>query len=359
MICSNCGYDVEPGKRFCPNCGCPMPEEEMTESKDPAAEETQATEDPAAAPEEKPAEEVPEEIPEETAEESADAASEAPAEEGVEASGKTPEEAPTEAEPEAVDPAPPQEKPKPEGSGKKAQDAEKKSVLRDRKAFPKLIIERNYLLSYVLGGVFFSFFTYFSNVMISRLGATLQSSSSIAVQVTAIFSVSLSLMNSLNLLIFGVTIGAMLLSHIVKKKTGAHIISMIGVIAAAAIEILWIFLCLALGNKLLGIYLRTSDEALARTAVVLFRRIGIGALIMTLVSAVLGFIFHWKRCWIYLAADLAVVIIAMIVVLFGAFVFRKPGPIAVGLGLVQAGIYLFPAIGFNVLGGKTAETEQN
>ena len=76
-----------------------------------------------------------------------------------------------------------------------------------------------------------------------------------------------------------------------------------------------------------------------------------------LMIAAMGFLFHWKRFWVYMLTHLASLVIAGILLILGAFAFKSPMPVALGYGALQAGLYLLAAVGFNVKGGKTTEME--
>ena len=135
-------------------------------------------------------------------------------------------------------------------------------------------------------------------------------------------------------------------------------IEMIGAILALVFELGMIFCCFFFGEGLLKIFISSSNEEVVKAGVTMYRWFGVGALVMTIVAAAMGFLFHWKRFWVYMLTHLASLVIAGILLILGAFAFKSPMPVALGYGALQAGLYLLAAVGFNVKGGKTTEMEE-
>ena len=297
MICKKCGNEFPDGLKFCPNCG------EPAEAPDRASDVL----------------------------DDGFGAGLPPVEPVMPERAEMPE--PDER------PVPPPEKPAP---------PREKKARKPERLFSRLAIERNYLLVYILAGIFQSLFSLLATPLVGRLGATAIST----------YTVIQSPVSVVSLLIFGVTIGMMLISHRVKKASGANIVAMIGAILALVFELGMIFCCFFFGEGLLKIFISSSNEEVVKAGVTMYRWFGVGALVMTIVAAAMGFLFHWKRFWVYMLTHLASLVIAGILLILGAFAFKSPMPVALGYGALQAGLYLLAAVGFNVKGGKTTEMEE-
>ncbi|MBR6323186.1 MAG: hypothetical protein IKR59_09965 [Lachnospiraceae bacterium] len=231
----------------------------------------------------------------------------------------------------------------PEAPGADAEPKKKKT----ERLLSKLEIERNYLLVYILGGFFINVFNMFAAWQaVPRLDITGMAANN-CIQNLASFS---------GLPIFAVTVIFMLLGHWLKGKSGGNFMTMIGVLSAIAVELLMIFVCFFFGGKAMGIY--STDEAVVKAGITMLRWTGVGALIFTLVGGVIGFLFHWKRFWVNFFIMAAVLVLSAGLMLLGSVAMKKPMFLSFTRGMLQAGIILLPAIGFNVQGGKTIETEQ-
>ena len=209
--------------------------------------------------------------------------------------------------------------------------------------YSRLEIERNYLLVYIIGGGFVSVFSLFAPRFLAQFGSAFVSA----------YAIASSPLSFASLPVFAVTIILMMIGHRVKRTGGSNFVTMIGAIAALGLELLFVFSCFFFGNALMSLY-TVSDEVTAIGMGVL-RWTGIGALIFTVIAAALGFLFHWKRFWVYMLTHTAVFTIAFLLLLFGAAAIHKPMFVPLTAGMMQAGIVMIPAVGFNVKGGETAD----
>ncbi len=209
-------------------------------------------------------------------------------------------------------------------------------------------IERNYLLVYIIGGFVLSFYNTVASIVAARLGETV---------LIAAHSVLASPVSFINIPIFIITVVFMVIAHQLKGKGGGNFIAMIGAIAALAVELLFVFSCFFFGKQILAMF--NTAEAVVEMGISLLRWIGIGMLIFTLIAGALGFLFHWKRFWVYLLTHAGVLVISVGLLLLGGLVFKSQAFLGLTRGMIQAGIVLIPAVGFNVQGGRTLETEMN
>ena len=375
MICKYCGFEVPDGQNFCPNCGNSMKADEdpfasvrydesdhpgvsLTGEERPADREsagapiaaaTAASPGTAADPDVLP--DVPKEpepvyeAPEQPSPQGFPDIPDRP--DGDPSIGLAPGPVPSAAaeavkadiEKEPVPVEKPGKEPKPEKEPKPQKEPKPKK----NELFSHLQIERDYLLIYVIGGVFLGLFTYM--VVLSAAAS--------GVEYVAAASIISGPVSTVNLIIFGVSLIAMMVSHTITKQTAANIVTMIGVILAILIEIVVIVCCLGFPEAVMTIY--TRDTAIVSVGSRLLLAGGIGALIATIAAGVLGFMFHWKHFWIYILCEAGALVIAAGLMFLGVFALKSPVLIGFSIGLLQGCVSLLPAIGFNVLGGRTLE----